>query len=163
MAKQLLQSAIEALRIKDVYIKSSTSSLADEFEPKYYTFGDEEIATKNMHIVEQSSTLELLENEDDRGVKLFRVQIALGVQWVGRRQTDEKNPAETVLAEIEARMIAEYQVMEEVTQEALNEFAINNASFHVWPYWREYLSTQCNRMNLPRLVVPAVQFAHNRD
>ena len=50
-----------------------------------------------------------------------------------------------------------------VDKESLNAFALQNASFHVWSYWREYLTSQCMRMNLPKLTLPMVQFANKRN
>jgi hypothetical protein len=46
-------------------------------------------------------------------------------------------------------------------KDCLNEFALRNASYHVWPYWRELLMSQCARMHLPRLVMPTMQVAQN--
>jgi hypothetical protein len=31
---------------------------------------------------------------------------------------------------------------------------LHNASFHLWPFWREYVVSQCNRMNLPKISIP---------
>lgn len=163
MAKELLQTAIDALKIRDVYIRSSSSSLAENFEPKYHEMGDDEITTQNMHVVEQSSQFELAETENNSSTILFRVQIALGTRWIREQPATDVPANENVLAEIEARLVAEYHLADEVDKAALDEFAMNNASFHVWPYWREYLSSQCNKMNLPKTVVPAVQFAQNRS
>lgn len=59
-------------------------------------------------------------------------------------------------------MVAEYRMSEDPGKESLKEFALRNASYHIWPYWREYLMGQCLRMNLPKVILPAVQFAQNR-
>jgi hypothetical protein len=64
-----------------------------------------------------------------------------------------------VRAVISGLMVAEYDMREDPGEDALKEFALRNASYHVWPYWRELLASQCQRMNLPKLVLPAVQFA----
>ena len=42
--------------------------------------------------------------------------------------------------------------------EALEQFVLHNASFHIWPYWREYLASQCLRMNLAPITAPMRQF-----
>ncbi len=67
------------------------------------------------------------------------------------------------MALIEATFVAEYMLSSIPENEALNAFALNNASYHVWPYWREYLMNQCLRMNLPKVIVPITQFARNAD
>jgi hypothetical protein len=59
-------------------------------------------------------------------------------------------------------MVAEYRMTEDPGKEGSRQFALRNASYHIWPCWREYLVGQCLRMNLPKLVFPAVQFARNQ-
>jgi preprotein translocase subunit SecB len=100
------------------------------------------------------------------------VHIDLGVRWVGvdRKQDEvetqklETTETETdVLALIEATYVAEYSLQGEPGKDALDEFALNNASYHVWPYWREYIMSQSMRMNLPKVALPAMQLAANKD
>lgn len=47
---------------------------------------------------------------------------------------DENDP--DIKAFVEADFIAEYQLTAELEQEAIDAFALKNASYHVWPYWR---------------------------
>lgn len=157
---EALQKAIDCLKICDVYLHSSSASLEDAFEPKYDSNLDK-LEVQFKHIVIRSNVLEL--SEDNQTANLFRVFVELGARWIipGER----KNGAEDleVKAYIEGVMVAEYLMQTDPGPEALEQFAINNASFHIWPYWREYLAAQCLRMNLPKLVMPAVQFASNQD
>ena len=60
-------------------------------------------------------------------------------------------------------MVAEYQMDGNPGAEALKVFALKNASYHIWPFWREYLSSLCLRMNLPKVVLPIRQLASNHD
>lgn len=155
----LLQKAIDNLQIEDVFQKSINAFCANNFEPKYNDF--DEIEVQFMHVVRRSEVLQL-ENADDSR-RFFRVIIMLGVRWVkaSESKTSDESQIEE-LAKIEGRMIAEYLMKAEVPPEALDEFAKRNASFHVWPYWREVVASQCSKMNLPVVVLPAVQFASNR-
>ena len=107
-----------------------------------------------MHAVKQATVAAL----DDES-QLLRVFVRLGVRWV---DPEEENEALSVKAVIEAEFIAEYQMTATLEQACIDEFCLKNASYHVWPYWRELLSNQCARMHLPRLMLPAVQLAHNR-
>ena len=74
---------------------------------------------------------------------------------------DARAGTPAVAAVIEAEMMAEYAMATNPGHGALDVFARHNASFHVWPYWRELVSSQCLRMSLPKLVLPARQFASN--
>ncbi len=154
-----LQQAIDCLTIRDVYLRKSSAALMDDFEPKYDA-DTENLAVQFKHIVTQSNVLEL---EDDSGERthLFRVFVDLGTRWVMPETEDAESP--DVKAFIEGTMVAEYQLDGEPGPEALKKFAMKNASYHIWPFWREYLSSQCVRMNLPKLVMPIKQFAANQN
>jgi hypothetical protein len=67
------------------------------------------------------------------------------------------------MAFIEATFVAEYSLNGKPEKEALDAFALKNASYHIWPYWREFLMSQSMRMNLPKIALPTVQFAVNKD
>jgi len=153
MLTENLQKAIDTLRINDVYLRNSISHCFNGFEPKYAQDLDK-LETQSKHAVKQSQVAQL---DDSRW--LVRVFIELGIRLVD--PVDESEDT-SVKAIIEGEFVAEYISDEEPVEDCINEYALKNASFHVWPYWREYLMSQCTRMHLPRLVLPTVQFAQNR-
>lgn len=162
MNKDLLLTAQHALRIGDVALRESQTHLADDYEPKY----DNGPAEIQHRCATQRSELIELRNDGDDHRKVFRVFVDLGIRWVrpaapekGKvRDGDEGEADPSVLARIEARFVAEYVVTEDVSQDALNEFALHNAPWHIWPYWREYVASQCGRMNLTKVAMP-MQFS----
>lgn len=162
-----LQRAIDALSIRDVFIVRSESWLADGFEPQYNEPNSLQVSWK--HSVPQSQVATL---ETDTGEKqlLFRVIVDMGMRLNPSSASEESTQPDkqeqatddsTTCACIEARFIAEYEMQEQLEpdEDAKRAFALQNASYHVWPYWREYLMSQCMRMNLPKVAVPAVQIA----
>jgi hypothetical protein len=155
-----LQKAIDSLLINDIYLRSTESSLSEEFEPKYDT-GIDHLEVQFRHVVTHWSVL-ALEQEGEDPVSLFRVFVDLGVRWLEPGTDGGDADDGRVKARIEAMMVAEYRMSEDPGKESLKEFALRNASYHIWPYWREYLMGQCLRMNLPKVILPAVQFAQNR-
>ena len=68
-------------------------------------------------------------------------------------QDDSKKP--DVL--IEAKYRASYAQSSKLTasQEALDFFAQTNATFNLWPYWREFVHSTAERMSISGLVVPS--------
>ncbi|MES1944106.1 hypothetical protein PC39_08324 [Salinisphaera sp. PC39] len=160
-----LQRAIDALGIRDVFISRSESWLADDFEPQYSDPETLDVAWK--HRVTQSQVA-TLESDSGEQQLLFRVLIEMGMRLNAPTErgdeslklepSDEEPPT---CACIEACFVAEYEMSEQLDKKAMRAFALKNASYHVWPYWREYLMSQCTRMNLPKVTVPAVQFARN--
>lgn len=153
MLTENLQRAIDNLRINDVYLRSSVAQCFDEFEPKYAQDLDK-LETQTKHMVKQSQVAQLNDSK-----WLVRIFIELGVRLVDPNIAPEEN---SVKAMVETEFVAEYICDEEPTEACIDEYALKNASYHVWPYWREFLMSQCMRMHLPRLVLPAVQFAQNR-
>lgn len=144
-----LQQAIDSLVINDVYLKASQAQCVDGFDPKF-AHESEDLLIQQMHFLRKT---EVVKVEDDG--ELLRVFMTLGVRWVVA-EGDVEQP--DMKAFIEGDFIAEYQVNSDLEQVCIDEFASKNASYHVWPYWREFLSAQCERMRLPRVVLPAVQF-----
>jgi hypothetical protein len=148
-----LQKAIDTLHIHDVYQRSSVAQCVNGFEPKYDQ-DIEKLVTQTKHGVKQAQLAKVDETQ-----WLVRVFIELGARLMDPRVEEED---ESVRAFIEAEFVAEYTVDEELEQACIDEYALKNASYHVWPYWREFLMSQCGRMHLPRLVLPTMQLAHHR-
>lgn len=151
MAKKVsksLQKAIDALVIQDVYVKSCEAKCTDDFDPKSTEL--DTLLVQQMHVVHRSELVDI-----DGDGQLIRIYIRLGTRWVNPKENSDPD----IKAFVEADFIVEYQLTAELEQAAIDEFALKNASYHVWPYWREFLSTQCERLRLPRVVLPTVQFS----
>lgn len=144
-----LQKAKDALQITDVYVRDMTAHCYGDFEPKYYpNLETLDIASK--HFVEKVDVVEL------DAKKFMRVFINLGVRWVDPTANSEELGLK---AQIETVFVVEYFMTEELKKESIDAFALQNASYHVWPYWRELLMNQAARMHLPRIALPTIQLA----
>jgi preprotein translocase subunit SecB len=57
-----------------------------------------------------------------------------------------------------------YSIPEDLnpSNEELAAFAETNAIFNVWPYWREYVQSTCQRMGMPSLLLPVFRLADYR-
>lgn len=154
MTVDKLQQAIRHLSIVDVYLTASQARHGEGFSPKA-AHALEGLAVQTMHLVRRSEVLET--EKADQFV--LRVVLGFGVRWVREEDVEGKEPDIKVL--VEADYVAEYLMDERLDQEAIDAFALQNASYHVWPYWREYLMSQCERLRMPRLILPARQFPDN--
>lgn len=164
MSESNLQRAQKALRISDVFLRSATMGVAESYEHRAEL--GEELQSQLRHLVEKSEIL--VEEEDSESKKYFRVHIILGFRW-GRsldvKPRDDQGETDDdfiELGRIEGVYVAEYQLTDDLPQDCLDAFALNNASYHVWPYWREFVSNSCARMNVPKLMVPTMLLAQNR-
>lgn len=156
MISDNLQKAIDSLRIQDVYVRELVASCVGDFDPKDASDMDK-LAIQELHFVKESNVI-LVDDE----TQLLRAFVRLGTRWVDPEE-DEENEEVFVRATIEAEFIAEYLITEKLEQPCIDEFCLNNASFHVWPYWRELLSSQCARMRLPQQTLSTFQLAQNRE
>lgn len=148
-----LQQAIDSLTLHDIYLSRSQSSFAEDFEPKYSNELDN-LSIQRLHLVLENTVLEVAEEQ-----QILRIIIRLGTRWV----SDENEQEPTVKAYIEADFTAEYLLHQELSQKSIDEFALKNVSYHIWPYWREYLASQTERMRLPSVILPMVQFAQQKQ
>lgn len=140
-----MQKAKDSLKINDIYLHKLTAECLGDFDPKY----DPKLSSykiQTMHLVEKSQLIQV----DDE--KILKVTVSLGVRWFDLE-------AEEVKAIIEADFIAEYKMTLELTQKEIEAFAKSNVSYHIWPYWRELLSSQASRMHLPKVVLATQQLA----
>lgn len=150
MVSEALQNAINSLQIKDVYTRDIVCSIQDGYEPKYDPDANN-LIIQFKHVVRESTIAEL-----GTGVNILKVCIDLGVRWV----VEDKEDAEEK-AKFEAGFVTEYIIKNELSEESIEEFSLKNASYHVWPYWRELVANISERMRLPRVIMPTVQFATN--
>lgn len=142
-----LQEAIDNLSLQDVYLKSSQAECIENFDPKRTEYT--ELLVQQMHNVRRSEVMQTNEEE-----LILKVYVRMGARWV--LPVEGQDPE--IKSFEEAEFIAEYAMAELLDTKAVDEFSLKNASYHVWPYWREFLSSQCERLRLPRLVLPVVQF-----
>lgn len=145
---QNLQSAINNLEIKNIFINRSVAEHVNG-DPLLTDF--ENVFVDLSHQVKKSVVL--LDTENRK--QLLRIYISFGVKWKEEQYSDE------VLSQIAVEYILEYALKKELSQDCVNEFALKNSMFHVWPYWREYLGSLCDRLNLPKITLPTVQLKHH--
>ncbi len=163
MNKEALQRAIASLKFVDIFINESTSKLADGFDPKF-DVRSENLSFQTKNLVTTSAVIE--GGEDADSFMLFRVTSELGIRVFCKDEKTSDSDEPDVLAMIEATMHADYEISDKsITEDqpALDEFALNNVSYHVWPYWREYVTSQLMRMNMPKVVLPMFLRPSNQE
>ena len=155
MNDELLQKAIQCTNIQDIYLDECKSAIYNNFEPK--------LPNQNLLVQFKIGTGTVVKfhvgMHDETEMSIFRVQVQVGARFMDSDfANSEKTPElieKYIRAEITAKFIAEYQITcDDLSDEAINEFSKRNATFHVWPYWREFLHSTAGRMKLPEVVLP---------
>lgn len=86
---------------------------------------------------------------------VVRLEIAFRMAGMRKKSaSEERKPEPVVLVECAFEM--EYVLREGfgITQDHVNAFKDGNAIFNAWPYFREYLQNNLQRMGLPPLTAP---------
>jgi hypothetical protein len=163
MNTEALNKAIASLKFVDVFVTNSTCNLNPDFDPKFDA-RSENLSFQTKNFVTASA---VIEGEGEDGLlQMFRVTSELGIRVVCKDDVEAGVDEPEVLALVEATMEADYSITDASIiddQEALDTFALNNVSYHVWPYWREYVTSQLLRMNMPKLVLPMLLRASNQE
>lgn len=168
-----LQKTQAALQIKDVRFDSYSCELLNDFDPMFDDRVDELTYQTRM----QMSQFELIrvdyfDSEDEQKAEskvtefTLKVTVDLGVR-LGEKGTLSRDKEEPdVLVLIQGKMSAYYSVLDNSIverEDALEEFSSQNAPFHIWPYWREFVSSSLSRFNLRKITLPYMKKASNRD
>jgi hypothetical protein len=150
MDREALQKAIEACRIRDVYIRESTLQMDKDFDP---TVPGQQLNLQ-FRVQAEEFFLKSLPGTTDHEVNLFRVHIRAGLRFLLAEKTTGSEAQ--VAAELTALFVSDYRITAQPPPEdsALAEFAKHNAVFNIWPYWREFLQSMCLRHRLPNVILP---------
>ena len=149
--QELLQRAIDALRIDAVTVKSSLANLADDFDPHLDPHHQE--VTAELSSVIKSFDVISSEEKDVDSQQYFRVLISCLAQLHHPRLSV---PEKTGVLHV--TLAAYYTMSHHPGDEALAQFAHQNAGYHIWPYWREFMTNQCIRIGLSPVILPMHQF-----
>ncbi|MYL28154.1 MULTISPECIES: preprotein translocase subunit SecB [Halomonadaceae] len=159
MNSEALERAKAQLEFLDLYVTALDARHLNGFNPKNHG-ALEGLKLQTMHVARQSEVLELTSGDG----QLLRITLGFGVRWIEAGSNSEDKEEETeVKGQVEADFIVEYLMSAELDKEAIDEFALTNASYHAWPYWRELVMNQSERLRMPRVALPMRQFAQNRD
>ncbi len=145
---QNLQSAINNLEIKNIFINRSVAEHVNG-DPLFTDF--ENVFVDLSHQVKKSVVFSDTENKK----QLLRIYISFGVKWKEEQYSDE------ILSQIAVEYILEYDLKKELSKDCIDEFALKNSMVHVWPYWREYVGSLCDRLSLPKIILPTMQLKHH--
>ncbi|MTI12131.1 hypothetical protein [Sansalvadorimonas verongulae] len=77
----------------------------------------------------------------------YRFEYEMGVRLVDESLSSESSDFAKVV--IEAKFEAQYTSNQCFDDESLSTFGKLNAEYHIWPYWREYVQSVCQRAGIP--------------
>ena len=157
MADESIQRAIEALSIVDVFPRSLSVTVSDDFDQKY---GEEPVRVQWRHGLRQVTILEVKSGEaaDSEDIPIVHFTFETGLRYLTGETEDQEEVSESIVcAEILADIRAEYRLTNSIDEPSLEAFGSQNALFHIWPYWREIVQSLSARFRLPAFALPMYQ------
>lgn len=153
MNEELLEEAQRSLSLMTIKLHRASLDRADDF------FSEDRDERDRFQTMQNASGL-ILELEVDNGERsrIYRVFITLGIRALAPlKSNDEEASKESVDDErfrIEATFRADYEMKNDLGDEALQEFMRYNVLHNVWPFWREYVFNLVQRADLPDIAIP---------
>lgn len=162
MSDDKLQEVKNNLLPLDIYLRESVLELNKDYKPKYY--GDSmEIQHRKEIVSAELANITKVKNGEASEKQLFIVMYQLGVRLVSgapdtETEKSDDNESPVVMAELKGLFVAEYGLQKDgLEQDALVKFAESNVLYHIWPYWREYVSSTVTRARLPDIPLSTIQ------
>ena len=92
----------------------------------------------------------------------------MGIRWTlnknDNKLSKDKRPKDAIdVCKIEANYVVTYSKIAGLTKDHVLAFASKNVVFNIWPYWREYVSSQTQKMGVPKLVLPFYEPLANQE
>jgi hypothetical protein len=142
--EELIVGATQRLKLRDIALHEA------RFLRPTADVGDEPIEAQqeNKRVVKFSKGSGT--TSEGKEVALLQIIVELGTRVVVLHKDSENVP----LIVIEADYIVEYEMLDDLPDEAVKAFAEFNAVHNVWPFWRQHVFDIVQRGRLPPLEIP---------
>lgn len=157
-----LKSAQSSLCVQSVNLKESKIFVRDDIELS--VLDRDETAVQSFRMVDRIKEISLTDPENDEDVWDYRFIYAVGIRliFLSEKEDSTKDEYKPIL-EIVGVFEAKYLSRNQLKEDELKAFSADNAGYHVWPYWREYVQSACSRIGFsPAFEVP-VYIISRRD
>lgn len=140
--KSLCQEAAKSLKLHDITLFESRFERGD--------ISDAEGTIQTKKAVRYTKTINGIIKEKE--LPSLQILVSLGIRIVDKDSAPEKEPE--LLFMIEADYLVEYQIINEITDEAAKAFAHFNGVHNVWPFWRQHVFSVTQQARLPHIEIP---------
>ena len=164
-----------AFLINDVSFVSFSCELLNGFDPAFDDRADNlsyqtRVNLDGYEIIREDyfNSEEDLNDGDANGTSVYtlKVTIELGVRFGAKGTLSRKPDDPEVLALVTGTIAAYYKAADEsvITDEnSINYFISEHSTSHVWPYWREFVSSSLSRTNLKKITLPYMKAPANKN
>lgn len=91
---------------------------------------------------------------------LFKAHVSISVRGLNKDDADE-----SPLVIIKGEYLVSYKIVDnlELDDAELDIFCSINALYNVWPYFRQLVSSMCNKMYIPQLLLPLLRIVQEKE
>ena len=154
MNKQLINDASKELSPKKIFICSSNISVDEDYD-------DSDVNQINeIQTLKGTSHLNVEEfapdsvNKDSPTFYIYNYFYNVGIRCTDESDESDESDDIKVYFEIKAKFKVTYLSKVELEEECAAEFAKYNVGHTVWPYWREYVQSSCQRLGIKNIDIP---------
>ncbi|WP_340621039.1 hypothetical protein [Xenorhabdus siamensis] len=147
-----LERAQKKLKIVNVLFRNGYFSINPDINASFMDQMLSEMKVKKQDYRGDISVQELSTDGNKNHAYVFDVEVGIRVVEIkeGKEDIDDKDTVYMITAEFEVLYTSE----EKLTKEEVKAFSKNNVTYHIWPYWREYVQSACSRMGTQPLHIP---------
>ena len=147
-----LEGAKQKLKIRVVHPRQMLADLRDDIDIERINKSDAEITQQSLRRFNQVVEAELVRPDTEKSLWQYVYRYSLGVRLMEPDDDKNEDDNEPPLLVISAEFCAYYLSTEKLSEEEAGAFAQDNALYHIWPYWREFVQSTCCRLGLHRPV-----------
>lgn len=144
-----LKKAIKSLNISNIIL---CSSITERKRDNVFLDFSDTMQIQNFNGF-QSCSLDKADDTLKDNMYKYTYIYSAGVRVIN---TEEKNndEEEDIFAQIEADFEVVYLSSEELDDKCIEVFGKKNVQYHVWPYWREFVQSSCQRLGIALITIP---------
>ncbi|MEI8627931.1 hypothetical protein [Vibrio sp. M60_M70] len=160
-----LKAAVSSLVIETVTLRDMLVSTYDDFDPELLPedFG------LNGQAYNGVTRIQTLEDDNEPDMQFIRFIFSSGIRFISNedrkalKKQEIENEDVIPYIEFKATFSADYKSAVQLTQDQLRAFAKQHVSYHVWPYWREFIQSSCARLNIHPITIPPVRIKLDKE
>jgi hypothetical protein len=154
MNKKLINDASKKLSPKSIFVCSSNIIVDEGYDNSDF---EQVREIQSLKGTSHLNVEELESNTDESESKtsyIYNYFYNVGIRCTDESKDSEEHEEIKVHFEIKAKFKVTYISEVELDEECASEFAKYNVGHTVWPYWREYVQSSCNRLGITNIDVP---------
>lgn len=160
MNRKTFKKISKTLSVKDIFLLEENTKRNMEYIPPYLdNFHDDKVVLQFRNSTVGYGVPEKDFAESDTNLILYRYLAEFRVMPESQSDNNEAEP----LIEASALFGVWYQIKSELNQDELESFGEYNVGYHVWPYWREHVSSLTSKLRIGRVIVPLYNIPEFKD